>query len=108
MAVSENTSGSQTATLTTEHSLATITTAGVYQLRVDLANLADGETLRLRAKTKVRSSSSGKLEWEAYFAHTQNEANAVSPPIVSVHSVEFTLTQTGGTGRAFEWSVVQT
>lgn len=108
MAVSENTSGSQTAVLTTEHSLATITAAGVYQLRVDLDNLVNGETVRLRAKTKVRSSSSAKLEWEAYFAHEQNELNAVSPPIVSVHSVEFTLTQTGGTGRAFEWSVVQT
>lgn len=107
MAVSEKTGGTQAATLTTEHTLATITDAGVYALHVDVSNLANGETLRLRAVLKVRTGSTGKVVYEAWLYGGQAEAIVVSPPIMSPWSVAFTLTQTGGTGRSYEWAVVQ-
>ncbi|MDH5452679.1 MAG: hypothetical protein OEX14_04925, partial [Paracoccaceae bacterium] len=69
MAASVNTSGSQTATLTTEHTLATVSTAGTFQLAVDAANLVNGETVTLRIYGKARSTDTERLMWEASFSH---------------------------------------
>ena len=110
MALSENTSGSQTATVTTEHTLATISASGVYQLRVDLDNMANGDITEIRIKVQPRSSPTTRLiEWYAVFADDQGTDNqlVISPPIPSVYSIEFTLKQTTGTGRAYAWSVLE-
>lgn len=98
--------GTQTATLATEHTLATVTTAGVYQLQVDAANLANGETLTLKAKVKVTSTGTTRLCYEAVYKHAQGEPVKVSVPVPSLHEVVFTLQQDGGTGRAYPWEVV--
>lgn len=107
MAVSLKTSGSQTATLTTEHSLATITDAGTYELWVDTDALVNGETVALKAKCKLAGSGdTAKIEWQAVFVHDQGtDIHKRSGPIPSPFSIEFTLTQTGGTGRAFPWAI---
>lgn len=105
---SEKSSGSQTATVTTEHTLATITDAGTYQLAVDMANLASGDIVEFRAKTKARTGDTTRV---CYGPHTfvgdtlGEEVVFLSVPIVSPHELVFTLTQTDGTGRAFPWSV---
>lgn len=105
--VTENTSGSQTATVTTEHTLATITDAGAFVLAVDVANLANDDELELRAKIKVRSSDTSRTIWYASYAHAQATGNVMSIPIPSPHEVVFTLLQTAGTGRAFPWAVYE-
>lgn len=107
--VAENTSGSQSATLDTEHTLATITDAGIYVLRVDTDNMVAGDRVVLRAKTEGRSSeSTAKLVYEYSFSGEQTEIIKDSPPIAVPASgqVVFTLEQTDGTGRAFPWSVL--
>lgn len=101
------TSGSQTATLGTEHDLATVTDAGTYQLVVDTANLANEETLELRVYGKARSSDTERLFYVAGFAHAQTAALKASLAVVSPHHARFTLKQTGGTGRAFPWAVYE-
>lgn len=106
MAVTQTNNGTQSATLDTEHTLATITTAGVYVLRVNLNNLANADRVVLRAKTKVLSTSSSLLEFSAAFEHAQADKVAVSIPIPVVHELIFTLEQTDGTARSFEWSVL--
>lgn len=100
-------SGSQTATLDTEHTLATITTAGSYVLTVDTANLANGETLTLRAYTKVRAADTSRLYCSASYRHAQGEPNKASIPIPVIAEVIFTLEQSGGTGRAYPWNALQ-
>ena len=55
MAVTSVGSGSQSCTLDTEHTLDTETTAGVYVLVVDMNNLADGDVVILRIKTRNKS-----------------------------------------------------
>lgn len=105
MAVSISTEGVQTATLTTEHTLATVTTPGTYVLFVDAANLANGETLTLRLKTKGTSGDTSQLAEESVFQHAQNEKNLYSKPIPSPVEVVATLTQTGGTGRSYIWAL---
>ena len=105
MAVTIEDSGSQTATLATEHTLATITTAGVYQLEVDAANLADGENLTLKIFGKVRSGDTERLIYEASFENAQGKPLLQSLAVPTPHHAKFTLEQNGGTGRAFPWAV---
>ena len=102
---SENTGGTQTAVINTEHSLATITSAGAFVLAVDLANLANGDTVELVCKTKTRSGSTARQVFRVSYSHAQADPNVQSIPIVSPHSVEFLLKQTAGTGRNFDWAV---
>jgi len=98
--------GSQTAVITTEHTLSTVTTAGTYVLTVDLSNLADGDELELRAKVKVRSTGTTRQAYIGNYAHAQTNLVAISIPVPTVSECVFTLKQTAGTGRAFAWEVV--
>lgn len=101
----ETTAGSQTAVISTEHSLYTASAAGVYVLKVDLTNLVSGDEVTLRVKAKGREAeSTRRLAFTGSYAHAQGVPLAQSIPVVGT-SVEFTLTQTAGTGRAFPWSV---
>ena len=100
-----NSNGSQTATLTTEHTLATITTDGSFVIGVDAANLVLGETLTLKVKLKVRSVGTTRLAYEATYSHVQNEPVILSIPVASTNEIVFTLEQNGGTGRAFPWEI---
>lgn len=110
MTVSVNTSGSQTATISTEHTLATITTAGIYQLMTDLGNLAAGDIVELRAYGKARSGDTERLMWGpvSYGPIVPAQLLPPSPAIVTAVSLKFTLKQTTGTGRAFPWAVYST
>lgn len=99
-------SGTQTATIGTEHTLATLTTDSVFVLAVRLANMVDGDLLELRVKTKL---TSGDTSETAFYLAAGNapgeEKKAYSPPIVSPFEAVFTLKQTAGTGRSFVWAV---
>ncbi len=109
MSITENTSGSQTAVIDTEHVLATITTAGVFQLLVDVVNMVDGDELELRIDIKVLTGSTARTVFYATYAHEQGvDGNVViSPPIPSIYSIAFTLLQDAGTGRVFDWAVYE-
>jgi hypothetical protein len=100
-------SGSQTATLNTEHTLATITDAGIYVLNVDVAALVNGETLQLRIKVKTRSGDSSRLAYHAVYKHVVGEPSVFSVPVPVIAEGVFTLEQNGGTGRAFPWNILQ-
>lgn len=112
MAVSVKTSGSQTATLTTEHTLATITDAGVYQLAVDVNAMVGGATpdiLELRCYGKARSGDTERLEAVWTLAGAQALKLWRGLPLISPHHLKITLTQTQGSGgRTFPWAVYQT
>jgi hypothetical protein len=99
--------GSQTATISTRHQLGTtITTAGTYALHVDTSNMAGGDALTLEIEIKTRSGSTRRVTDVASFANVQGSAVKRSVPILVNHEVAFFLTQTAGTGRAFEWEIV--
>ena len=108
MAVSEHNSGTQTATLTTEHFLGTDpdNTDGAFQFVVDLSNLANGETLEIRVYEAALSSDTSSLaavRWT--FSHAQADPLFVSPALILLHRWRVSIKQTGGTGRAFKWSI---
>lgn len=107
MAVTSNQSGSQTATISTEHNLGTaITTAGVYVLVVDTNAMVNGDVLELRAYTKAKTGSTSRLAYVVSYAHAQTELNKQSVPIPIDTQLQFTLKQTAGTGRAFDWNIL--
>jgi hypothetical protein len=111
MTVSVNTSGSQTATIGTDHSLATISSAGTYQFVVDTANMVGGTTpdiLQLSVYTKTRSTDTERLLFQHFLIGAQNINEWPSPPFGAA-SADYTvkLKQIQGTGRAFPWAVYQ-
>ncbi len=99
-------SGSQTATINTLHSLYSTTIAGVFSLLVDTSNLVIGDVLELSVSVAFASGGSRKTTYAVTYAHTQSDPGKISVPVVSPFSVEFFLKQTAGTGRAFPWCVV--
>ena len=107
MAVSSVGSGSQTATLDTEHTLDTETGAGVYVLVVDMNNLVDGDVVILRIKTKNKTGSTSRLAYQSTFANAQTEINKYSPAIPVDTEIICTLEQTDGTGRDFDWNLLK-
>lgn len=112
MACSVAASGSQTATLNTDHTLVTQSppaAGAIYQLRVDLANLVNGERLILRIRAKARSSDTVRDLYYASFEHQQSEALKDSPAVAVPTGVDVVaiLRQEGGTGRAYPWSLLR-
>lgn len=99
-----DTSGSQTATISTEHSLATPTTNATYVLSVDAVNLALGDLVELRCYDMVDGSNYRQM-WKATYQHGQINNAKASPPLAVTTQAKFTLKQTAGTGRVFPWSV---
>ena len=106
MAIAVVSSGTQTATISTEHSLATSTTGKTYVLAVNTANMVNGDELELRIYTKVLSGSTKQLAYYAAYAHTQGIPNKYSVPVPANQYCEASLKQTAGTGRSYEWALL--
>lgn len=105
MAHAVESSGTQTATVGTEHTLATPTTLNTRILSVDLTNLALGDVVELRLYAKVASGGSQVLYSLQTFAHTQIEDCYISVPVPMPYGGQLTLKQTAGTGRSFAWNI---
>lgn len=98
-------SGSQTATVTTEHTLATPTTVATYVLSVDTVNMVNGDAVELRAYDMV-DATNYREAWKLTYQHAQGTRNGkVFPPLAVTTQAKFTLKQTAGTSRVFPWSV---
>ena len=98
--------GTLTPTLAAETDLVTITAAGTYQLVVDTANLANGETVTLKIYGKAQTTDTERLIHSIPFIHAQGDPLKQSIPIVSPHHFRATLTQANaGSARAFPWAV---
>jgi hypothetical protein len=97
-------SGSQTAVISTEHSLATPTTNATYVLSVDTVNMVNGDLLELRCYDMVDATNYRQM-WKGTFQHVQINNAQVSPPIAVTTQAKFTLKQVAGTGRVFPWSL---
>ena len=106
MATQES-SGTQTATVTTEHTLATITTDKPFQLIVDIAALAAGEYVEIKVKRKTLSGGTTRAVHSAVYSWLDASVSpvVVFPPILSTEEYVATLKQLNGTGRAFPWAV---
>jgi hypothetical protein len=107
MSVTSVGSAVQTATLDTEHTLDTETAAGVYVLVVDTANLANGDIVILRIKTKYATGGTSRIAYAVTYANAQGEPNKYSIPVPVDTEIVCTLEQTDGTGRDFPWNLLK-
>lgn len=98
-------SGTQTATISTEHILASPTTNATYVLHVEIpSTFANGDLVELRCYDMIDGTNLRQC-WKATFQHLQVNVGKVSPPLAITAGARFTLKQTAGTGRAFPWSI---
>lgn len=112
MALAARSSGTQTAVISTEHTLYTETgtTPAFYVLEVDLAAMAEGATpdvVELRIYKIALTAGTERLTRIAMYAGAPDEKIVRSEPIPAdvANAPRFTLKQTQGTGRAFPWKV---
>lgn len=113
MAVTAQGSGTQTATVTTEHTLLDVAVAGTFTLHVDKINMAAADQLELRIYQIVLTAGTRRVVYFASYndAQVADDMIAISVPIsnelTDAGSLRFTLKQTLGTGRNFPWKVLK-
>lgn len=112
MSVAAAGTGTQAATVPTEHTLLDISVAGVYTLHVDKVNMVAGDVLELRVYQIVLTGGTRRVVYVSRFADVQatDDMIAISIPIANEltdsGSLRFTLNQTAGTSRNFPWKVL--
>lgn len=100
-------SGTQVASVGTEHQLSIQTGVGIYVLVVDANNMAAGDALTLKIKTKAIGGGESRLAYVMTYADLQAEPNKYSVPVPINNEIVATLTQTAGTSRSFPWSLLR-
>jgi len=113
VAVTAQSTGTQTATVTTEHTLLDVAVAGTFTLHVDKVNMAAGDVLELRVYQIVLTGGTRRVAYYTMFSGAQSADDmiAISVPIsnelTDAGSLRFTLKQTFGTGRNYPWKVLK-
>lgn len=105
---SQHNSGTQSATLDTEHFLGTDpdTTTGVYQFMVETVNMARGDRTVIRVYEKINDTGdTARKCLESVLTNEQPSTLWVSPAFIFVIGFRFSIEQTDGTGRSFQWSI---
>lgn len=104
---------SQIATVTTEHTLVTIATVGIYVLIVDCSVLLANDVLELRAYQMVLTGGTSRVIQAVTYSGAQiaDDFIKVSPllynDLTDATACKFTLKQTFGTSRTFPWKVLR-
>jgi hypothetical protein len=113
MAVTAAGSGTQSATVTTEHTLLDVSAAGTYTLHVDTVNMVAGDGLELRVYQMVLTGGTRRVAYISAFQGAQptDDLIKISVPIsnelTDSGAVRFSLKQTTGTSRNFPWKVIK-
>lgn len=106
-------SGTQSATVTTEHFLANVNEAGVYTFHVDLVNMVALDAVELRVYQMVLTGGTQRVAYLMTFQGAQptDALIAISVPIsnelTDTNALRFSLKQTLGTSRDFPWKVLK-
>ena len=113
MAVTAQGSGTQAATVSTEHTLLDVAVAGTFTLHVDTVNMAAGDTLELRIYQRGLAGGTRRVGYFQSFPDAQytDDLVKISVPIsnelTDTGALRFTLKQTVGTGRSYPWKVLK-
>jgi hypothetical protein len=85
--------------------LTPVDSAGIFELSLDLGNLAAGDSFALRIRKKVLSSGTQRLVRQVVFTGAQDEPVFVHPSITLRHGWDITLQKLAGTDRTIAWSI---
>lgn len=112
MAVTAYASGTQSATVTTEHFLSSPNVAGVYTLHVDMNAMVAGDTVEFRVYQMVLTAGTQRpVEVWTFFGAQPTDAkifvsNPIANELTDTNALRFSLKQTTGTSRSFPWKVL--
>lgn len=81
------------------------TTDGVYQLFLDLSNMAAGDQYKLKLYEKYDSAGTARVAEEWIFTGAQAKPGVFTPAFVLGEGWEFTMTKLAGTDRTIYWSI---
>lgn len=113
MAVTAQSTGTQTATIGTEHTLLDIAIAGTFTLHVDANAMVAGDIVELRVYQIILTGGTRRVAYFQVYSGAQpaDDKIKISVPIsnelTDAGSIRFTLKQTAGTGRSFDWKVLK-
>lgn len=100
--------GTVTLTLNSETTLGSAETSNkVLILVLDLGNIVNGETVEVKIYTIALASGTERLAYSRRYKHAQATPIKYSVPVPADVSFRATLKQTGGTGRAVPWKILQ-
>lgn len=109
MAYDVNTSGSQTTSGTTEHDLATITTANGYMLAIDVNDMVGGtspDILEIAVYGKARSSDTERLIKKYVLVGAQTEKLFETIVFITPHHIRFSVKAVQGT-ITLPWAIYE-
>lgn len=102
-----NTSGTLSATAS-ENTLATLTTNNTFVLVFDLLNMANGDTIIVRIKTKVLSGGTTATIYSAMYANDQGSVTVQqSVPVPSDQEFVATIERTTGANFNIPWKILE-
>lgn len=83
-------------------------TAGLLMFGINIGNVANGESIRIRIKPKLLTGSTAVSLYDRTYRNARGSLPLVySGYFTSLYAVTVTLTQVGGTLRAYEWGLFQ-
>jgi len=106
-------SGTQLAVIGTEHVLSDVNVSGTFVIELNTVNMQAGDVVvfRIYAITLTGGTRRGAYIMTYYGVQTVDDIQKISLPIgndlTDAGSLEFTLQQTFGTGRNFDWKILQ-
>jgi hypothetical protein len=101
-----NTSALAIGAETTLASATALSQGGIFLPQVDLTNMADGDVTEIRVYNQENSLSSMVEEICLSFANGQTDLMPPLPAIPATIGWKLTIKQTTGTGRTYQWSVL--
>lgn len=113
MTITTYASGTQTASIGTEHFLSSPNVDGRFQLHLDLSNMAAGDVLEVRAYKMAIAGGTSRAMWYFPFYGVQPAFSLialsewVANSLTDTNAVRFSITQTFGTGRNYDWLVAR-
>lgn len=105
--VTLSSSGTQTATINTEHTLYNPTTSKFFTGYIDLTNMTSTDTVEIRVYLIVKTAGSYILYNIATYAGAQTTPLVYIPSLPSDIGFKLTLKQTAGTGRTYDWRIYE-
>lgn len=115
MAVTAFASGTQSTSgsIGTELFLANVNQAGTYTLHVDTTNMAAGDVVVLKIYQMILTGGTALAAYKAIYSDAQSADDVIkisvpiSNELTDTNSLRFSLNQTNGTARSFNWKILK-
>jgi len=105
--VTVSSNGTQTAVISTEHTLYNPVTSKFFTAYVDLTNMTSTDTTEIRVYVIAKTAGSYIQYYMMSYTGVQTNPLVYIPPLPSDIGWKLTLKQTAGTGRTYDWKVYE-